>query len=976
MISLKRTIGFLTAAIIVGTAIPAQSANPHQVPNNNRALITASPYYQRFNPQNGPAQVTLRVTGSTALDVRVRVFRSQIVTPGQANAGIICNDNPTYKIADLVNPYSQLATGSHVVSWSGVNAANRAFQDGAYCYRVEWSNYAAGVRNLVQGTFLIDSSLPVTRRNGGAAAGNNNNNNGGAQNNGNNGNNGNVTIVWNTGGGSSQIPVQSTTSTQEPTGPSVTFGINPQDIYPESSTQNTAIIAYRVNETLPKGLKIAIVDGRNVELRTLYSNTGRLSPTASSVSWNGRSQLTGRAYAAATYSVVFKTNGREFARGDIRVHSGNAPAGGNNNNNGGTPINNNPDDISVRVHPTTIYPASNNPSINTAQLDYRVKRTLTKGLTITIFGLNGAELKKHTITTGALRPVSGSVSWNGRYTNGSIVPFGSYRYTFRSGNTELASGYIQVKPLGNIDPTPDPDCCIPSSKPVITDYGPNPGSFVQGGTTKFSFKVSQTANATFTLYKDNKKVVTLLPQSQVTANTTKNLTWSTNVPGTYNYTIEAFNSKGRAATRSGYVVVTKKDTGNGGGTTPPGVTNMDITAVSVLWNPITPVLNFRLNQDGYVRIRVYPTNNSVSAGITITDNQFFTSGAHQFNLTAAQFPNIIGYSYSVEVFARSAKNSTTDTEYTVVNQNGTQPARGCGSFRDVPVGHPLCAAIDFVSSRGIFAGYPDGTLGLNRPIQRAEFLAVIQKGFRFNLDPYSSMSDGYLGYRDLVGAVGQWFMPYVKTFSRLNVMVGYPDHTMRPEKVIGTAEFLVSFFQAAEKSPYAITRYRVNREVDHAPYADTPVTQDTYWYIGYAMFARMHDLIPGNYMYPGRGITRGQVIDFIYQTYQKGIIGYGTDVRNPTYPAQTYQDYYNFNNSPTIYPYVAPVIDNNYNGNTYYDGYQQSQYVGGYAYQNADYPRTPVYTDSLYTNDTPYADTVYPDPYSYNSDYGSNWLWQ
>ncbi len=988
MISLKRTIGFLTAAIIVGTSIPAQSANPHNVPNTNRSLIRATPYYQEFNPLNGPAQVTLTVTGATALDVRVRVFK----THRQIDPSIMCDDNPFYKVADLVSPYSQLGTGSHVVSWSGMMSTSKVAGDGAYCYRADWTNSAAGVRSEVEGTLMVKSTIPVNHPNNGSGngsgAGNNNppippssaSNNNGASN-----SFGNVGPITNY----PQQPIQSTVATEEPTSPDLIFSIHPQDIYPASSngSLNTAIIAYRTTETFSHGLTVSIRDGNNYILQTLYSTTRSLSPVSTSKSWNGRSNLTGRAYAAGSYSVVFSTNGREITRGIIRVHSGTGPTGDSGQvDNGGDTSTASSRDISVNVHPSTIYPSSNNPSLNTAILDYRVLSTLSHGLSINIYSSGNSLIRTLKSSTASLSPVSTSVSWNGRYSNGSIVPYANYRYVFKSGNIELASGYIMVAPVNNPTPNPTPN---PSQifAPVITDYGPNPSSFVQGGSTTFGFKVSQSSKVTFTVYMNNKKVTTLLNQSQVNFGSTKYVTWSSNTPGTYTYTIEASNSNGRALTKSGSVKVSKKSIAPpSNGTcftnfiydfkkcpiipptppTPPSA-NMDITAVSVVWNPVSPVLNFTLNQDAYVNVSIGMINNPLASenratGVRVSaiTNKFYTSGTHQLYLSTSIIENITGYSYSIKVDAKSVANNTTDTEYTTLSANGTPTPTGCGSFRDVQVGHPMCAAINFVTSRGIFAGYPDGTLGLNRPIQRAEFLAVIQKGFRFNLDPYSSMSDGALGYRDLSNMVGQWFMPYVKTFSRLNVMVGYPDHTMHPERIIGTAEFLVSFFQAAERSPYAITRYRVNREVDHQPYADTPVNQDTYWYMGYAAFAKMNDLIPGNYMYPARGITRGQVIDFIYQTYQKGIIQYGASLVTPTYPAQTYQDSYYFNDSTTTYPYDSPIIDcyNSIDNNCS----NQNSYNGS----NPNYG-DPSYGDQQTNN---------YDQNGYDSTYGSTWQWQ
>lgn len=920
MVRLKRVFALIVAAILVGVTIPVYSqSTPHSVPRTNRALITATPFTQEFNPRNGPASVTLLVTGSTAIDVRARVFR-----PSRSENGDICPDTPQYFVAHMIAAYSTLAPGSHILSWSGFVSANQMIPDGVYCYRVEWSNADAGVLNLREGHITVNSRIAVRapaqpRQQSGPSGSTQprSPNTGG------------------TGGRPGAAPTyvpQSTTGYQNPsTTPSLQFAINPHDIYPESRNPslNTSIINYRVNTRLQRGLSITIRNGSNVIIQTLRSTTAEVSPITSSVSWNGRSTLTGRTYPAGTYSVVFSSGG-EFARGIIRLHAGAGPGGlPPTPRTPDIPFDPSTDSLSVRVHPTTIDPYSPDSRFNTAVIDYTVHRVLNRGISLLIYDPNNVAIRTLRSTTAIIHPHSDSKPWDGRYSNGQVVPEGRYRYVFTSGESQLALGYITVD-YRQAEPPPPL-----RHAPQITDYGPQPSEFRKGGSTNFRFSVNQPANVTVNIYQDNTFIKRVFSDYVATTRVIQ-ASWLGEDrngrflgEGRYRYIIEAHNNNGRAQAKSGHVRILENDR-------PPQSSTFNISNLTASqYDPERhfTTISFTINQPAYISSTIRNTT-TVNEPLR---RQYYTAGTHSFiwNGTYTNDGYVPEATYTVELYGESVQNNSTDRETTTVfvhHNTGVIPPPyppvtppyppqtpfppvgvGCGRFVDVPANHPLCPAIDFVTSRQIFAGYQDGSnrLGLNEPIRRGEFLAVIQKAFGFRIDPYNSRSDGTLGYRDLYGMEGQWFMPYIKTFSRLNIMVGYPDHTIRPEKTMGTAELFVSFFQAAERSEYAMVRYRVNRNVQEQPYADTPINMDTYWYIGYAMFSRIHDLVPGEFFYPGRGITRGQVIDLIYQTNVKGIINFQTNVSNPSYPDRSYNDYYYPYNTPTQYPQTpAPVIDN------------------------------------------------------------------
>ena len=211
---------------------------------------------------------------------------------------------------------------------------------------------------------------------------------------------------------------------------------------------------------------------------------------------------------------------------------------------------------------------------------------------------------------------------------------------------------------------------------------------------------------------------------------------------------------------------------------------------------------------------------------------------------------------------------------TVTNGIIVPPNGGCGNFKDVSPNSSLCPAIAFVTSKNIFQGYDDGTIGLERVIKRVELLYVMQRAFHYTLDGYNSYQDGNLGYSDLTNKTGEKYMPFIKTFKRLAIMTGYPDGKMRPERTMTVAELYRVFVKAAKFSPTGGAHFVVDANIPTAPYLDTPISAATRWYISYAAFAKLNGLVTTDRFYPNRGITRGQVIKLIYDTAMKGLITY------------------------------------------------------------------------------------------------------
>jgi hypothetical protein len=111
-------------------------------------------------------------------------------------------------------------------------------------------------------------------------------------------------------------------------------------------------------------------------------------------------------------------------------------------------------------------------------------------------------------------------------------------------------------------------------------------------------------------------------------------------------------------------------------------------------------------------------------------------------------------------------------------------------FGDVSLTHPYRAAIDYVQSKKIVSGYPDGTYQPDRLLNRAEFTKIIVESrfSRLEIDNCIA-SEGFYKrsiFSDVASAV--WYEKYVCVGKMNNIIGGYPDGTFRGEQTINYAE--------------------------------------------------------------------------------------------------------------------------------------------------------------------------------------------
>ncbi|NMB33448.1 MAG: hypothetical protein GX992_04310 [Clostridium sp.] len=119
------------------------------------------------------------------------------------------------------------------------------------------------------------------------------------------------------------------------------------------------------------------------------------------------------------------------------------------------------------------------------------------------------------------------------------------------------------------------------------------------------------------------------------------------------------------------------------------------------------------------------------------------------------------------------------------------------NYTDLNTDHWAAWAIQFVSDRQLFHGYPDGSFKPNRNITRAEFATVVfmmlksEKGIKDNKVENYKFGD----------SKEHWAGQYIEQLSALGYINGYPDGTFMPDYNIKRAESVALINRALDRGP-------------------------------------------------------------------------------------------------------------------------------------------------------------------------------
>lgn len=870
---MKRFIGFIALFLLTTFLFPARNgqaflgdtytlASASQSPSVNlppgTSLVEVVSATSRFNPRQGAASINYRVLGAPASELMITIYEAAATASNR-----LCHSRSNLRVGVIEGPRDR-APGQYTATWTG-RVSNQAEGEilpaNLYCYQLGYANAPIGIEPLREGLITLTeadvtgSGIPPS------------------------GGTGTPGVGPSTGSGSTQTP-------GSPSDPITVISVDPRVINPLASQGNAVFITYVVNQEIRPGIvfTLKIYDNAGFVVKDILAlDIGISQGFRETVSWDGRFNNR-QPVEPGDYYFKFRIDGQVVRQGLIRVEYAVTPPPPP------PPPPPTRPDLEHSVDRTEIDPTTTPPQ--EATIRYRVNnRPLTGGLSVSIRDENNNIVRLLRSTSEDIAVAEYSVLWNGKFENGQLVPIATYRYVFSIPGTyrEIAFGTITVR--YSQQPPPSGIFIVShSANPRVVDIGqPVTIAYTLGkNITNFRLSVRNSSGSLAEVLRTATNLSAgIQPEIIWNGKFTLSTSQLINAPvGLYNYVFEAANE----TPILGEFFVAAVGGGVCSPVFPPvTVSNLLAEPSNFYPGPNTPpvLLKFTLNQRAFVSVTITRLDGSLVK--TLVTSQLFNSGVNSITWDATDFNSNrvaqASYYFRVNVSSESiCPQQTFDSAIGLVTTIARQdfppppppPPGDCGNFRDVPQTHYLCPAIEFVKSRGIFAGYGDGMLGIDRVIQRAEFLAVIQKAFRYPLETYDPHRDGNLGYRDLTTKTSAWYMPFLKTFANRNVMVGYPDKRMRPERTMITAEFFVSFVQAALNSPKKVTNFSL--ENIHfpkmPPFLDTPITHDTLWYMIYATFARINDLIVTERFYPARGITRGQVIQLVYDTHRKGLITY------------------------------------------------------------------------------------------------------
>lgn len=93
---------------------------------------------------------------------------------------------------------------------------------------------------------------------------------------------------------------------------------------------------------------------------------------------------------------------------------------------------------------------------------------------------------------------------------------------------------------------------------------------------------------------------------------------------------------------------------------------------------------------------------------------------------------------------------------------------------------------------GIMKGYEDGSLRLNNKIKRSEFITLVVKMMAYDKD--TNLANTKITFKDL--AKNHWAYTNIGLALKYELIAGYPDNTIAPDKDVTYAEALAVVIRA------------------------------------------------------------------------------------------------------------------------------------------------------------------------------------
>lgn len=189
----------------------------------------------------------------------------------------------------------------------------------------------------------------------------------------------------------------------------------------------------------------------------------------------------------------------------------------------------------------------------------------------------------------------------------------------------------------------------------------------------------------------------------------------------------------------------------------------------------------------------------------------------------------------------------------VTTKNIPDPDTGGGissSFKDVK-GHWAEAYIAQLTSKGVIAGFPDGTFKPEAPVTRAQFATIVNKAFapaaKRNAIVFSDVARTFWGFDQITAA------------SRGGFMAGYPGNLFKPEQSIPRVQVLVALangLQFGEGNVSILATYKDGSAIPAYATGFVAAATQRRIVVNYPILTQLN---------PNRDATRAEVAAIVYQ---------------------------------------------------------------------------------------------------------------
>ena len=161
------------------------------------------------------------------------------------------------------------------------------------------------------------------------------------------------------------------------------------------------------------------------------------------------------------------------------------------------------------------------------------------------------------------------------------------------------------------------------------------------------------------------------------------------------------------------------------------------------------------------------------------------------------------------------------------------------AFPDVPATHESSEAIGYLRTLGLSQGYPDGTFGPDRTINRAEFTKIIVSA---KFAPHEVSACKGTVFADV--PADAWYLPYACKAQEAKMILGYPDGTFRGDATISFVEASAILVRA---------------------FATTNIADGNPWYQPHVVYLANYRVIPQSIPSFTHAITRAQMAEMIHR---------------------------------------------------------------------------------------------------------------